>query len=153
MHDLWFLRLRCSKLTLFWSSGLTASWSRSMNVTLLCAFALLLLAQLRCFIFFIFPAPKCALCKTASQSSKSGKKDASVTSLTVQAISVLLDQHCEALVTDFKTYFSAQENKFDQVPLVVEDQGQCLASHLWHSKPAAPQVREPTCVKTTSANG
>lgn len=59
---------------------------------------------------------------------KSGKKDDQATSLTMEAISKLLDEHRQALADDFKTSFNQLENKFDQVRSTVDEHGQRLSS-------------------------
>ncbi len=64
----------------------------------------------------------------SSKSGKSGKKEESAASLTLNAVSDLLDQHREALATDFRASFSSLESKFDQIQSVVEDHGQHLSS-------------------------
>ncbi|KAI4809445.1 hypothetical protein KUCAC02_018325 [Chaenocephalus aceratus] len=66
----------------------------------------------------------------ASKTGNHGKKDVSgaTASLTVEAISLLLDQHREALAADYKTSFSTLETTFDQVRSAVEDHGQRLSS-------------------------
>lgn len=48
--------------------------------------------------------------------------------VTVEAITMLLDQHHEALVEEFKNSFSLLETKFDQVWFTVKDHCQRLAS-------------------------
>lgn len=64
-----------------------------------------------------------------SKSSKSGKKDdSSAARLTLDAVSTMLDQHREALATDFRASFSSLENKFDNIQSVTEDHGQRLSS-------------------------
>lgn len=78
----------------------------------------------------------------ASKSGRSGKKDDSPTSLTMEAISALLDQHRSALATDFRTSFSLLETKFDQVRATVEDQGQRLCSLELISEDLSQRVSE-----------
>lgn len=63
-----------------------------------------------------------------SHRGKPGKKDDQATSLTMEAISELLDQHRQALAADFKTSFNLLENKFDQVRSTVDKHGQRLSS-------------------------
>ncbi|XP_028428664.1 Na(+)/H(+) exchange regulatory cofactor NHE-RF4-like [Perca flavescens] len=76
------------------------------------------------------------------RSGRSGKKDDSPTSLTMEAISALLDQHRSALATDFRTSFSLLETKFDQVRATVEDQGQRLSSLELISEDLSQRVSE-----------
>ena len=63
-----------------------------------------------------------------SHRSKSWKKDDQASSLTMEAISELLDQHRQALANDFKASFNQLENKFDQVHSTVDEHGQRLSS-------------------------
>ena len=63
-----------------------------------------------------------------SHCGKSGKKDEQAASLTMEAISELLDQHRQALANDFKVSFHQLENKFDQVRFTVDEHGQRLSS-------------------------
>ena len=59
---------------------------------------------------------------------KSGKKDNVIASLTLEAITKLLEEHREALATEFKTSFSQLSSKLDQTRLAVEDHGQRVSS-------------------------
>lgn len=78
----------------------------------------------------------------ASKNGKAGKKVDSSTSLTMEAISALLDQHREALATDFRSSFSLLETKFDQVRSTVEDHGQRLCSLELVSEDLSQRVSE-----------
>lgn len=60
--------------------------------------------------------------------SKGGKKEDASVSLTLEAITTLLEQHREALATEFKTSFSQVDSKLDQTRLAVEDHGQRVLS-------------------------
>ncbi|KAL0161299.1 hypothetical protein M9458_045026, partial [Cirrhinus mrigala] len=62
--------------------------------------------------------------------------------LTMEAISALLDQHHEALASDFKSSFGLLETKFDQVRSVVEDHGQRLDSLELVSEDMSQRVSE-----------
>lgn len=48
--------------------------------------------------------------------------------LTLEAITKLLKEHCVALATEFKTSFSQLDSKLDQSCLAVEDHGQHVSS-------------------------
>lgn len=50
----------------------------------------------------------------ALKSGKSGKKEDANVSLTLEAITTLLEQHHEALATEFKTTFNQLDSKLDQ---------------------------------------
>lgn len=62
----------------------------------------------------------------ATKGSKSGKKEDA--SLTLDAITALLEQHRQALATEFKTSFSSIDSKLDHTQLTVEDHGQRVSS-------------------------
>lgn len=65
----------------------------------------------------------------ASKSAKSGgKKDDSAASLTVEAISTLLNQLREEIAAEFKSSFGTLEEKLDHIQSKVEDHGQRLPS-------------------------
>lgn len=64
----------------------------------------------------------------AAKGGKSGKKDDAIASLTLEAITKLLEEHSEALATEFKTSFSQLDTKLDQTRLAVEDHGQRVSS-------------------------
>lgn len=76
----------------------------------------------------------------ASKGGKAGKKENTNISLTLEAITTLLEQHCEALATDFKTSFSLLNSKLDQTQLTVEDHGQRVSSLEPASKDLSQQV-------------
>uniref|UniRef100_A0A3P9GX20 L1 transposable element RRM domain-containing protein n=1 Tax=Oryzias latipes TaxID=8090 RepID=A0A3P9GX20_ORYLA len=61
-----------------------------------------------------------------NETAKSSKKEEA--GLTLEAITTLLEQHREALATEFKTSFNMLDSKLDQTRLAVEDQGQHVSS-------------------------
>lgn len=75
----------------------------------------------------------------ASKSGKGVKKNDSSISLMME---VLLDQHHEALVMDFRYSFSLLETKFDQVRSTVEEHGQRLSSLELASEDLSQRVSE-----------
>lgn len=64
----------------------------------------------------------------ASKGTKSSKKEEASASLTLEAITKLLEQHREALVTEFRTSFGQLDSKLEQLGLTVDDHGQRLSS-------------------------
>lgn len=64
----------------------------------------------------------------ASKSGKSSKKEEANASLTLEAITALLEQHRDSLATEFKTTFNQLDSKLDQTRLEVEDHGQRVSS-------------------------
>ena len=64
----------------------------------------------------------------AAKGGKSGKKDDAIVSLTLEAITKLLEEQREALATEFKTSFSQLDSKLDQTRLAVEGHGQRVSS-------------------------
>ena len=62
----------------------------------------------------------------ASKGTKSSKKEDANVSL--EAITTLLEQHREALATEFKTSFGQLDSKLDQIKLTVEDHDQRVSS-------------------------
>ena len=111
-----------------------AAWSRSKEESLLPVFIFYsftpIVYNFKVTQFVHKPLYFLVCTKMTSKSGKSGKKDDSsaTASLTVDAISALLEQHRDTLAADFKTSFSQLEAKFDQVRFTVEDHGQRLAS-------------------------
>lgn len=64
----------------------------------------------------------------SSKPGKSSKKDDANASLTLEAITALLEEHRNALSTEFKTSFTLLDSKFDHMRLTVEGHGQRLSS-------------------------
>lgn len=64
----------------------------------------------------------------AAKGDKSSKKEDTSASLTLAAITELLEEHRAALATEFKTSFSQLDSKLDQTRLAVEDHGQRVSS-------------------------
>lgn len=64
----------------------------------------------------------------SSKGGKSSKKDDASASLTLEAITALLEEHRDALAKEFKTSFNLLDSKLDQTRLTVEDHGQRLSS-------------------------
>lgn len=64
----------------------------------------------------------------AAKGGKSSKKEEANASLTLEAITTLLEEHRAALATEFKTSFSQLNSKLDQMQLAVEDHGQRVSS-------------------------
>lgn len=62
----------------------------------------------------------------SSKNTKSAKKED--VSLTLEAITALLEQHREALAAEFKTSFNLLDSKLDQTRFAVEDHGQRVSS-------------------------
>lgn len=63
-----------------------------------------------------------------SRGAKGSKKEDANVSLTLEAITTLLEQHRDALATEFRTSFSQLDSKLDQTRLTVEDHGQRVSS-------------------------
>ncbi|CAK6970695.1 hypothetical protein L3Q82_007052 [Scomber scombrus] len=64
----------------------------------------------------------------AAKGGKSSKKEDASASLTLAAITELLEKHRAALATEFKTSFSRLDSKLEQTRLAVEDHGQRVSS-------------------------
>ncbi|CAI5663137.1 unnamed protein product [Oreochromis niloticus] len=78
----------------------------------------------------------------ASKRTKAAEKENDAPKLNMAAISSLLEQHREALASDFKPSFSLLESKFDEVRSAVEDHGQRLGSLELAADDLSRRVRE-----------